>query len=76
MINQSNPRINKAFDLLDNIVDIDATSATVISNGHKYKVNYRKLICPCKDNQCRKIKCKHIYAVLIKTGIMKVVKVT
>ena len=76
MINQSNPRLTKAFDLLDSVIDIDDTFATVISNGSKYKVNYRKLICPCKDNSCRKIKCKHIYAVLIKTGIMKVVKVT
>ena len=76
VINQTNPRLTKAFDLLDYIVDIDGIFATVISNGHKYKVNYRKNICQCKDASCRKIKCKHIYAVLIKTGIMKVAKVT
>ena len=76
MINESNPRLTKAFELLDSVIDIDGTFATVISNGQKYKVNYRKLICPCKDNQCRKLKCKHIYAVLIVTGIMRVVKVS
>lgn len=70
-------RLDKAFDLLDHgkVIDVTDTHATVISNGNKYRVNYRKNICPCKDNQCRKIKCKHLYAVLIDRGIMKVVKV-
>ena len=76
MINESNTRLTKAFDLLDSVIDIDDTFATVISNGNKYKVNYRTNECLCKDATCRKLKCKHLYAVLIKTGIMKVAKVT
>ena len=74
--NESIKRLERAYKLLDNVIDNDGTFATVISNGHKYKVNHRTNECPCTDNQVRKIKCKHIYAVLIKTNKMKTVKVS
>lgn len=74
-VNESQQRLSKAFKLVAQVFDDDGTHATVISNGNKYKVNHRTKECSCKDNQCRKITCKHLYAVLIKTGKMKVNKV-
>ncbi len=75
MINQTSPRLDKAFKLLDFVFDITETHATVISNGNKYRVNHRTKSCICRDSVCRHIQCKHLYAVLIKIGEMKVDKV-
>ena len=76
-VNESQKRLEKAFVLVDNdkVIDITDTHATVLSNGNKYRVNHRTNNCRCVDNQIRKIKCKHIYAVLIVTNKMKTVKV-
>lgn len=74
--NETQKRLEKAFKLLDKVIDITNTHATVLSNGHTYRVNHRTNNCPCEDNQIRKLKCKHLYAVLIKTGKMKTVKVS
>ncbi len=74
--NESIKRLEKAYTLLDKVFDITETHATVLSNGHKYRVNHRTNNCQCTDNQTRKIKCKHLYAVLIVTDKMKTVKVS
>lgn len=74
--NESIKRLEKAYLLLEKVVDITETHATVLSNGNKYRVNHRTNSCPCTDNKMRKIKCKHLYAVLIVTNKMKTVKVT
>lgn len=75
LANESQQRLAKAFQLLGHVVDITPTHATVISNGNKYRVNHVTGECLCKDATCRNIKCKHLYAVLIKTGKMKVAKI-
>lgn len=75
-INQAFPRLEKAFQMLDDVVMISTTEAIVKSQNSdkKYKVNCEKRTCECPDHQFRGVECKHIRAVCLGKVQQKMVK--
>lgn len=63
-----NLRLNKGLTLsiTRNIEQISQNTFRIESQTNKsifYQINYDLMKCNCKDNEIRKIKCKHLYAI-------------
>ena len=67
MYNQTIPRLEKAFKLIDDkqVVLLESPKAVVHGN-RPYHVNYVEETCECEDHVYRNLKCKHIWAVTLK----------
>lgn len=65
--NQAIPRLEKAFQLIENKQIVLLFSPNAVVHGSKpYHVNYVDETCECEDHIYRNIKCKHIRAVSLK----------
>ena len=66
-INTAIPRLEKAFQMIEDVVMISATEALVKSQSSekKYRVNISKKTCECPDHKFRGLECKHIRAVCL-----------
>ena len=67
MYNQTIPRLEKAFKLIEGKKVVLLFSPNAVVHGSKqYHVNYVEETCECEDHIYRNIKCKHIWAVTLK----------
>ena len=67
MYNQTIPRLEKAFKLIEGKKVVLLFSPNAVVHGSKpYNVNYVEETCECEDHIYRNIKCKHIWAVTLK----------
>jgi len=67
MYNQTIPRLEKAFKLIEDRQVVLLLSPNAVVHGSKpYHVNYVEETCECEDHIYRNIKCKHIWAVTLK----------
>jgi len=69
---QNIPRCEKAFKLVNLVVFTTPIRAIVPSSipNKIYHVDLRESTCECPDYQFRGIKCKHIRAAEIKSGVL------
>lgn len=60
-INQAIPRLEKAFQMMDNVQIIDSKRALVKSQNSSqiYEVSMEHSTCTCPDYVYRGLKCKH-----------------
>lgn len=71
-INQSIPRLEKAFGIAVNVVATTPTTRAVPSSkdpNKYYYVNLLEKTCTCPDFQFRGVECKHIKASYVKDGV-------
>jgi hypothetical protein len=63
LYNQSIPRIEKAFELIESGSVVLMQYGRAVVHGTKpYHVNYTRETCECEDFVHRSTKCKHIWA--------------
>ncbi len=67
MINQAIPRIEKALEIIDDIILLEYPKAVYNDDDKKiYHVDYVEETCECPDHEYRQVKCKHIWATQLK----------
>jgi hypothetical protein len=71
--NMAVPRVEKALELLNDITVLSDAKAVYSNDDKIYHIDYVEETCECPDHVYREVKCKHIWAVQIKTKKYKII---